>query len=268
MQKVHTFGERKRETKKMGEMRENGETKTGRKLVEESGFSPDVFRMRLAKLKRENHPLFREISWSLETQFGESQCQILMMGKAPKRADEGYLYGKGPANEQAPQTAPKVVVLDKPKAAPQPPTQEIDWPVWAVLIIVALVSVPQMYQITAEIKGGAGLSAFAWTAVLTAVPWLLVIARLKGAFVWFVMLLIMGYTAFCNTTSIFAGLTELDQGVELKPTRFLETVTNMLNTGYLGTARGIALFMSVLAMLIEVLAFGRLSKVSWNRPKK
>jgi hypothetical protein len=268
IQKVHTFGERKSEAKKhMGSMHEKGETKTGRKIVEESGVSPDTFRMRLAKLKRAGHPIFREISWSLDAEFTEAQAELLLSGRAKKVNvlidNEGEFNGMGLANEPAPILQPSS--RSKDPAKNQQRTSDPVWPIWVVLLITGLVSVPQMYQITSEIKGAAGLTPIAWTAVLTAVPFLFVLARIKGVFAWIVLLMVMGYTAFCNATAIFAGLTHLDEGTVLRPTRFLEVVTNMLNAGYIGTARFLAVFMALLATLTELLAFSKLSNGNnWN----
>ena len=133
------------------------------------------------------------------------------------------------------------------------------WPLWVVLAITAGASVPNMVEVTTAIKGSS-IVAWALTAVFTVVPGLLIAARLRGFLWFFVVIGVMGYTAFCNATSIFGGLTALDKGYILQPTVFLEAVTNLLNTDYLNTARAIAAFMAMALGAIEYLAFKNLAK--------
>ena len=107
---------------------------------------------------------------------------------------------------------------------------------------------------------GSGLVAWALTGVFTVIPGLLIAARLRGFFWALVVVGVMAYTAFCNASAIFGGLTALDHGYILRPTVFLEAVTNMLNTDYLNTARALSGFMALLIGAIEYVAFKNLSK--------
>jgi hypothetical protein len=126
------------------------------------------------------------------------------------------------------------------------------------MIITAGASVPNMVEVTTAMKGS-GLVAWSLTACFTFVPFLLIMARV-GGWAWPVVIGVMGYTAFCNTAAIFGGLTALDSGYILKPTVFLEAVTNLLNTDYMGTARALAFLMSLLIGCIEFVAFKNLAK--------
>lgn len=133
------------------------------------------------------------------------------------------------------------------------------WPLWVALIITAGASIPNMVEVTTAIKGS-NLVAWAMTGVFTLIPGLLIAARLRG-FLWgSVVVGVMGYTAFCNASAIFGGLTALDKGFVLQPTVFLEAVTNMLNTPYLETARALSALMALLIGAIEYVAFKNLSK--------
>jgi hypothetical protein len=126
------------------------------------------------------------------------------------------------------------------------------------MIITAGASVPNMIEVTTAMKGS-GLVAWSLTACFTFVPFLLIMARV-GGWGWPVVIGVMAYTCFCNTAAIFGGLTALDSGYILKPTVFLEAVTNLLNTDYMGTARALSFLMALLIGCIEFVAFKNLSK--------
>lgn len=133
------------------------------------------------------------------------------------------------------------------------------WPLWVALIITAGASIPNMVEVTTAIKGST-LVAWAMTGVFTLIPGLLIAARLRG-FLWgSVVVGVMGYTAFCNASAIFGGLTALDKGFVLQPTVFLEAVTNMINTPYLETARALSALMALLIGAIEYVAFKNLAR--------
>jgi len=142
-----------------------------------------------------------------------------------------------------------VNAIDKPRR----------WPLWVALVITAGASVPNMVEVTTAMKGSS-LVAWAMTAVFTLIPGLLIAARLRGLLWGIVVVGVMGYTAFCNASAIFGGLTALDKGYILQPTVFLEAVTNMLNTDYLNTARYLSALMALLIGAIEFVAFKNLAK--------
>lgn len=133
------------------------------------------------------------------------------------------------------------------------------WPLWLAFVITAGASIPNMAEVTQSMKSGQ-LMAYSLTAAFTVVPFLLIMARVRGPFSWIVVVGVMSYTGFCNTAAIFGGLTALDSGYILKPTVFLEAVTNLLNTDYLNTARALSALMALLIGSIEFVAFKYLSK--------
>ena len=132
-------------------------------------------------------------------------------------------------------------------------------PLWAALALTAGASVPNMLDVTFAMKSSY-LVSICLTMAFTSAPFLLIMARVKGVFAWMVVVGVMGYTGFCNTASIFGGLTALDVGYVLKPTVFLESVTNLLNTDYLNTARALSGLMALFIGSIEFVAFKNLSK--------
>lgn len=132
-------------------------------------------------------------------------------------------------------------------------------PLWATLALTAGASVPNMFEVTFAIKHDALVSGFL-TGAFTIAPFLLIMSRIKGFFPFVVVIGVMGYTGFCNATSIFGGLTALDIGYVLKPTVFLEAVTNLLNTDYLNTARGLSALMALLIGSIEFVSFKNIAK--------
>lgn len=132
-------------------------------------------------------------------------------------------------------------------------------PLWLTLALTAGASVPNMFQVTFAIKHDALISCFL-TGALTVAPFLLIMSKVRGFFPMAVVLSVMLYTGFCNATSIFGGLTALDVGYVLKPTVFLEAVTNLLNTDYLNTARGLSGLMALLIGAIEFVSFKNIAK--------
>lgn len=132
-------------------------------------------------------------------------------------------------------------------------------PLWLTLALTAGASVPNMFQVTFAIKHDALISCFL-TGALTVAPFLLIMSKVRGFFPMAVVLSVMLYTGFCNATSIFGGLTALDVGYVLKPTVFLEAVTNLLNTDYLNTARGLSALMALLIGAIEFVSFKNIAK--------
>ncbi len=153
---------------------------------------------------------------------------------------------QGRAKESAPQG---VSIEDKTRR----------WPLWVALAITAGASVPNMVEVTIAMKGSS-IVAWSMTGVFTLIPGLLIAARLRGLLWGFVVVGVMGYTAFCNASAVFGGLTALDKGYILHPTVFLEAVTNMLNTDYLNTARALSGSMALLIGAIEYVSFKNLSK--------
>lgn len=236
----------------MGEMHTNI---TARKLCEMTSTKEDTLRMRFAKLHESNPALFPD-KWRIDGELNPKQVAALIQagerkGSAPK---EKEYAASVPSTDE-----PMILEQGRPIVVAPQKVEVRRWPLWAALIVTAGASVPNMVEVTTAIKGSS-LVAWALTAVFTVVPGLLIAARLRGFLWFFVVIGVMGYTAFCNATSIFGGLTALDKGYILQPTVFLEAVTNLLNTDYLNTARTIAYFMALSLGAIEYLAFKNLAK--------
>lgn len=227
---------------------------TPRKLCEKTSTKEDTLRMRYTKL-RKSTPLAFPDPWRLDGELNPYQVEVLTngwdrKGSAPKEKDTACV----PSTDE-----PMILEQGRPIVVAPQKVEVRRWPLWAALIVTAGASVPNMVEVTTAIKGSS-LVAWALTAVFTVVPGLLIAARLRGFLWFFVVIGVMGYTAFCNATSIFGGLTALDKGYILQPTVFLEAVTNLLNTDYLNTARSIAYFMALSLGAIEYLAFKNLAK--------
>lgn len=234
---------------------------TARILCEMSGIKPDALRVRFTKLHKNNHPEFTE-RWRIDRELSREQVRELLMAGERKgsepRAVEPEPDVKG--TDTAP-PAVNIAMIDagRPNEVAPNVVPLRRWPLWAALAITAGASVPNMVEVTVAIKGSAP-TAYALTAVFTAVPALLIAARLRG-FLWGISVAgAMGYTAFCNASAVFGGLTALDKGYILQPTVFLEAVTNMLNTDYLNTARAIAAFTALIIGAVEFVAVKNLSR--------
>lgn len=270
----------------MGQMHE---PVTPRQLCKMTSTDEDTMRMRFAKLRKTNPGLFPS-PWRINGELNSAQITALIQagerkGGAPKEIDietesEAVAHSaniaepaQGPSNEVAPQGfdyekaqsyANWAVLMERYKVRQDQKnsiaaTKPRRWPLWAALAITAGASVPNMVEITTAMKSS-GLVAWALTGVFTLIPGLFIAARLRGLLWGFVVVGVMGYTAFCNASAIFGGLTALDHGYILKPTVFLEAVTNMLNTDYINTARALSASMALLIGAIEYVAFKNLSK--------
>jgi hypothetical protein len=248
---VYTFDPKRNAKRKMGAMR--NET-TAKDLGESTGVKPDTFRMRWNKL-RETKPEHFACSFDVNAPLSPVQIECLLnagknqMPQLSKKPIENSVLDN-------PAPAATVGAVIKPTANPSGLTK---WPLWAAFIITAGASIPNMVEVTQAIKGS-GLVAWSLTFAFTLSPFLLILSRAKGLFKWAVVIGVMGYTAFCNTASIFGGLTSLDKGYIMHPTVFLEAVTNMMNTDYLNTARTLAALMALLIGAIEFVAFKNLAK--------
>lgn len=219
----------------------------------------DTMRMRFAKLRRTKPDTFPG-AWRIDGPLTKEQITALVAagerkGGAIKESDvtgvesEKVVVGRpdrGSSKVMAPET---VNDEDGPRK----------WPLWLAFVITAGASIPNMAEVTQSMKSGQ-LMAYSLTAAFTVVPFLLIMARVRGPFSWIVVVGVMSYTGFCNTAAIFGGLTALDSGYILKPTVFLEAVTNLLNTDYLNTARALSALMALLIGSIEFVAFKYLSK--------
>ena len=222
---------------------------TAKELAKSERVTVRAIGIPFAKFHREGHPLF-PVKFSQDLQLSPEQIEALR----PKRA---------PVKKSKTDTAPPAVIAMIDAGRPNEVAPNVvplrRWPLWAALAITAGASVPNMVEVTVAIKGSAP-TAYALTAVFTAVPALLITARLRG-FLWgFSVAGAMGYTAFCNASAVFGGLTALDKGYILQPTVFLEAVTNMLNTDYLTTARAIAAFTALIIGAVEFVAVKNLSR--------
>lgn len=222
---------------------------TAKELAKSERVTVRAIGIPFAKFHREGHPLF-PVKFSQDLQLSPEQIEALR----PKRA---------PVKKSKTDTAPPAVIAMIDAGRPNEVAPNVvplrRWPLWAALAITAGASVPNMVEVTVAIKGSAP-TAYALTAVFTAVPALLIAARLRG-FLWGVSVAgAMGYTAFCNASAVFGGLTALDKGYILQPTVFLEAVTNMLNTDYLNTARAIAAFTALIIGAVEFVAVKNLSR--------
>jgi hypothetical protein len=239
----------------MGEMHEKI---TARKLCEMTATDADTMRMRFAKLRKAKPEVFPG-AWRIDGELSKEQITALVAagerrGGVSKESELSVFDlkskvgepNRGPSNEAAPET---VTTESRPRK----------WPLWVAFVITAGASIPNMAEVTMSMKSGQ-IMGYSLTAAFTVVPFLLIMARVRGLFGWMVVVGVMGYTGFCNTAAIFGGLTALDSGYILKPTVFLEAVTNLLNTDYLNTARALSALMALLIGSIEFVAFKNLSK--------
>ena len=234
------------------------ETTTPRQLCEIWETNPDTLRMRYAKLRQTNADLF-PLPWRIDGELSPEQVNELQRAGERKGSQPATKIESESVAQGVTHTGGNLDTGRSNEAAPQEFDGAKKWPLWAAFICTAGASVPNMFEVTHAVKGS-GLVAYSLTAAFTVVPFLLIMARVRGLFGWLVVVGVMGYTAFCNTAAIFGGLTALDSGYILKPTVFLEAVTNLLNTDYLNTARYLAALMALLIGAIEFVAFKNLSK--------
>lgn len=217
---------------------------TANDLAQKLGKGVDGIRIRYSALFAEGHPLF-VAKFDRHAPLSPAQIEALSPSKnRNKKASVPDLdVTKGRSKEAA------TILENKVR----------EWPLWVALALTVGASVFNMAQVTGALKSQS-VSAWAWTLVFSAAPFLLIYSRIGGFWKWFSIFGAMSYTGFCNAMAIFGATTAMDKGFILIPTVFLEAVTNFANTGYMGTARFISIAMAVIIAGIEFTAFKNLSK--------
>ena len=224
------------------------------------GVKTDAIRMKVTRLRAAKHPAFIGLQYSKDALFTAEQIAAMF----PKNG------------EQVPRTSPPANSLEKPNSSPRiankPGEQRpvlfvqkyanktsVPFALWFGLVLSLGTSVPNTWAIVCAIKG-TGFTAAAMTLCLTISPALIIWAKVPPVWRWSVVAPVMAATAFCNAVAIFGGLTGLDVSVYLKPTIFLETVTNFFGTDYTWTARILGCMWAALIAGIEFVCVKNLSK--------
>lgn len=125
---------------------------------------------------------------------------------------------------------------------------------WVTMGMGLFTSMPNMYETTLAMKSGNEPLAWIVTAAFTVAPALLLWAGAREWYSKFCVLMVMGYELFCNATSFYGGLTGLNHGMFMDPTKFLNMATGFaFDSGYEATARLISTFMAIsISMLVAV----------------
>lgn len=218
---------------------------TANTLAQKRGIGVDGIRIKYSALFAEGHPLFVA---KFDRHAPLSPEQIEVLSPVKRGAQKSNIPMAGKSAHGAVRSAP--ALLEKPVR---------EWPLWTALALTVIASVFNMAQVTGALKSSS-ISAWAWTLVFSAAPFLLIYSRIQGFWKWFSIMGAMSYTGFCNAMAIFGATTAMDKGFILIPTVFLEAVTNFANTGYMGTARAISVAMAVIIAGIEFTAFKNLAK--------
>jgi len=168
----------------------------------------------------------------------------------PTEAEIFVIFGKGqkPKQEEKPEPAkaptPKLIQKQEPKPI------RLNKPLlWVCLSLSLGCSVPNMFDVMFAIKESAWRAGIV-TASLTISPFLLIGARV-GKLANVAAYLVIGFEVFCNAAGFYGGMTGLNKGLFVAPSKFLHMVTSMVNKPYEGTALVLSLFM---AACIAVLA--------------
>lgn len=217
-----------------------------REICEKTGESPDKFRMRWNAL-REMHPHIFASPFDRNAKLSDEQLSLLIV-----KSKTSLKRVKKAAPSVMPGAAPHAKNIQE-SAAP------VKWPLWSALLLAASASIPNMLEVTYALKANSLVTA-GLTLSFTATPGLLIYSKYGNGLRWLTVGLIMAYTAFCNMSAIFGGLTGLNAGYIIKPTVFLEAVTAFFDSDYLVTARLLSGSMALIIGLIELLAFKGLAK--------
>lgn len=217
---------------------------TANTLAQKRGIGVDGIRIKYSALFAEGHPLF-VAKFDRHAPLSPEQIEVLSPAKKGANSKQTTV---GRSAHGAVKSAP--ALLERPVR---------EWPLWTALALTVIASVFNMAQVTGALKSSS-VSAWAWTLVFSAAPFLLIYSRIQGFWKWFSIFGAMSYTGFCNAMAIFGATTAMDKGFILIPTVFLEAVTNFANTGYMGTARAISVAMAVIIAGIEFTAFKNLAK--------
>lgn len=233
---------------------------TAEAIAQKHGVGLDAIRMKVARLRAAKHPAFADVQYSKGAVFTSEQVAAMF----PKNGEQVARTNPPTNNSEKPNNSPRT--SNKPgEQSPVPFVPKsankarAPFALWFGLVLSLGTSVPNTWAIVCAIKG-AGFTAAAMTLCLTVSPALIIWAKVPPVWRWSVVAPVMAATAFCNAVAIFGGLTGLDVSVYLKPTVFLETVTNFFGTDYTWTARLLGCMWAALIAGIEFVCVKNLSK--------
>lgn len=134
---------------------------------------------------------------------------------------------------------------------------------FVAFIIPTIASVSNTFLVSHALSGNAYTSA-ALTGVASATSILFLWAGVKGATSWAVVLLTLGFEAFCNAASVFkslmASLSYSITTVSGKPSDFLDMVSNFIGRDHQDVAKGIAYLVAVMIASAQVSSLYELKK--------
>lgn len=134
---------------------------------------------------------------------------------------------------------------------------------FVAFIIPTIASVSNTFLVSHALSGNAYTSA-ALTGVASATSILFLWAGVKGATSWGVVLLTLGFEAFCNAASVFkslmASLAYSITTVSGKPSDFLDMVSNFTGLDHQDVAKGIAYLVAVMIASAQVSSLYELKK--------
>lgn len=120
-------------------------------------------------------------------------------------------------------------------------------------------SVYNLLQVTLELADL--FSAVTLTVVLSAAAVVFVSVGIQSALTRFVVVLLIGYEAMCNTVRIYGGLTHWGEGT---PNVFLRTVTDVFGSGTFETATFLGAFTALLIAGVQYASVFEINKIREN----
>lgn len=120
-------------------------------------------------------------------------------------------------------------------------------------------SVYNLLQVTLELADL--FSAVTLTVVLSAAAVVFVSVGIQSPLTRFVVVLLIGYEAMCNTVRIYGGLTHWGEGT---PNVFLRTVTDVFGSGTFETATFLGAFTALLIAGVQYAAVFEINKIRGN----
>ena len=133
----------------------------------------------------------------------------------------------------------------------------------SALIIATIASVSNTLKVSHALSGDA-TTGLAITGVASAIPILFLFANSKGLESWVVVLLTLGFEAFCNAASVFntlmGSMAYLLTTVVGKPSPFLDMVAYFTNCDHADLARILSCFVASMILIAQVSSLWQLKK--------
>lgn len=162
---------------------------------------------------------------------------------------------------QLPTLEPAPQPDEKPKETQKPAAKRLNrWQITGLgflMLLPLVVSFQNLNQVTGSLLDNE-FSSLAFTVLLSVAPFVMTLVGVGKIVRWGIIPTLMIWEGFCNLTRIYSGLTKFETNA--LPTRFLQLVCDIFETGTKGTALALSAIMAALSLAIFFAGYIGLNK--------